>query len=359
MKSGLGKGFWGSAESAPESRDGPGGLSAGFSLVGVMVGMSVMSLLGLALMNLLGSQYRANAALNLDMDRLTVWRGLVNRTSCERSKPAALPAKGIIALPLFSANGGVVLPAKLEGELLGRFTYRAVLDSKGDVYIESRGVTKDGRSLRDPVGNFDLGQWKQLTPNRAPLCSFGPNAGDQKGNADAKARVFEDPEEDTSASLMLFANSTIKALGGDIAVTAEYMLDGAYSCRNELVLKCDGKEMSLSREGQSVSFTLRENRGCYVEVRSRRVEGQAGSCTPGRIAGPGAKNAQTAMQGHNLWRIQWEDRLASREDAERCYAQRRAGFDLMKQDACLRTKAMDWNDGIWSIRGQVIRPLVR
>ncbi len=328
----------------------------GFSLVSVMVGMSVMSILGLALMNLLGSQYRASAAMNLDMDRLTVWRGFVNRTDCERSKVASLPASGTAPIALFSKSGGVVLPAKNEGEKLGRFTYRAIVDIKGDVFIESRG-SAEGRSLRDPAGNFDLSNWKSLTS--APICSAVGGTSGQSGSADGRARAPVDPDEDTTARLMLFANSTLKALDGDIAVTAEYILDGGYSCRNQLVFVCDGKEMSLARESQTISFTLRQDRSCYVEVRSRPAEGQSDNCQSGRIAGPGGKNAATAMQGFNLYRIQWEDRLASREDAEKCFAQKRAGVPLLKQFACQRTEAMDWNDGIWSIRGQAIRPVVR
>jgi hypothetical protein len=328
----------------------------GFSLVSVMVAMSVMSILGLALMNLLGSQYRASAAMNLDMDRLTVWRGFVNRTDCERSKAAALPPTGTAPIALFSKSGGVVLPAKIEGERLGRFTYRAVVDNKGDVFIESRG-SAEGRSLRDPAGNFDLSNWKSLTS--APICSAGGGTPNPQGTADARNRAPVDPDEDTSARLVLFANSVLKALDGDIAVTAEYILDGGYSCRNQLVFTCDGKEMSLSREDQTVSFTLRQDRGCYVEVRSRTAEGASGNCQSGPIAGARGKNAATAMQGFNLYRIQWEDRLANRDDAEKCFAQKRAGVPLLKQFACQRTEAMDWNDGIWSIRGQAIRPVVR
>ena len=328
----------------------------GFSLVSVMVGMSVMSILGLAMMNLLGSQYRASAAMNLDMDRLTVWRGFVNRTDCERSKAASLPPSGTAPIALYSKSGGVVLPAKTEGERLGRFTYRAVVDNKGDVFIESRG-SAEGRSLRDPAGNFDLSNWKSLTS--APICSAGGGPQGLSGNADPRSRAPVDPDEDTTARLMLFANSTIKALDGDVAVTAEYILDGGYSCRNQLVLTCDGKEMILARQDQTVSFTLRQDRGCYVEVRSRPAEGPSGNCQSGPIAGARGKNAATAMQGFNLYRIQWEDRLASREDAEKCFKQKRDGVPLLKQFACQRTEAMDWNDGIWSIRGQAIRATVR
>ena len=334
---------------------------SGFSLVSSMVSIAVVSIVGLALMKLMGSQMKATAAVQIDMDREAVKKSLLERIDCAASTPSALPKSGLSYIELKGKNGKTVLPAAGNGVQIGKFHYRASVNADGDLNVESRLLNASGEVASHPLlgqarqidpvtkqpGKSLLLDWSSLFPQEAPLCSFSGGSGSV------------DPDEDTSAELVYLPNGRFRAERGDLLVEIDFIADGASSCKNNLRFS-DEKELDcpkkvISREGEKIRFILKKDQACTARVESSLVDG-AGPCEGGKL---NKGNGLTVKQGTNQWRVQWEDRLVSRRDSEECKREQRRRLPVSAQRACNKIKAVDWNDAIWHIRARPVKSASR
>jgi hypothetical protein len=202
----------------------------------------------------------------------------------------------------------------------------------------------------------DMTNWRDTSPGGAELCdASSPASGPKSDDA------IENPEFD--AELVLLPSSEIIARDGDVNVSILHAVDGGGDCQNSLIIECSAgsagqKSYSLGREKDRVRFLLPKDKRCSVRVESRLKRG-TGDCQSGRITGMGAAplsgaadssdNALTMQQGRSSFRIQWEDRLAYAADGQKCNGGKG------DQGACARLRAMDWNDGIWIMKGDPVR----
>ncbi len=334
------------------------GSQSGFSLIGMLVSIAVLTTASLGVMKLLSRGFKANSAVKNDIELETVKRSLMQRIDCAKTAETSTPGyRKAQIVALVTGNGRTVIPPRAQGTPIGRFHFRAVLLPDGMLRVQARMVNAAGQVVKHPLladvthttsdgrkqsANYD---WKYLFPDGAPLCDFNAL---KKTTQSADSSV--DPREDESVELVYFQTGRFKAKGGDIMVTASFVSDGAYSCRNSLLFVCSG--VALRAEGETREFLLKENQTCRVRVESKRDGAPSSTkddnCRGGSISSP---NGLTAKQGHNLWRIQWEDRLATRTDTVEC-ANRPPTMAKNNHPACRRLQAVDWNDAIWHVRGR-------
>lgn len=341
----------------------------GFSLVALLVSLSVMSVMAMALMTMQKNHFQANAAVQWDLDVYTFRRNIVSQTDCNETwkRLRVNPVRGqsipvdLYAAPSSRPGSGVrkILEGRPEGTPFGSkvvFRFRADLTEQGIVLLAradggSGAVPGTTRAVaRHPVlgENHKWRDWNDASPGNMPLCT------PEQGVADSG-----DTNREFAAELVLTRQSTLVAKDGDMNVTVLHAVDGGGDCHNILVLNCNlasgRRTFRLGQEDARERFVLPEGRSCDVSVESRLRSG-GGSCKAGYVTGirksndKGAgsmvsDNALTMQQGWSSYRIQWEDRLAYADDGRRC--------DGGKGDpgACQRLRAMDWNDGVWMIEG--------
>lgn len=335
------------------------GNQKGFSLMGSLVSLAVLSSASIGFMKLMTSHFRANAAVSNDLELEAMKRSLMQRVDCEKTAEAngqQIPGQKT-SVELVSRSGRVVLGNATNGQKIGRFHYRALNLGNGVIQVESRMVDGAGNVVRHPVlGNVkrktaagvDVSAnygWSSLFAEGFPLCDLSEIAGTQRKNSES----LPSEDEDMSAELVYHQSGRFQALGGDVRIHVELLLDGGYDCRSDLRFECDDGAALRISEGSPKGFvTLPQNLYCKVEVIA--ASGPK-DCAEGKISSP---NGLTAKQGFNQWRVQWEDRLARRKDAFEC-ASVKDSVAKLSHPACLRLKAIDWNDAIWHIRGIPVR----
>lgn len=331
------------------------GNQKGFSLVGSLVSLAVLSAASLGFMKLMTSHFKANAAVSNDLEREAMKRSLMQRVDCEKTGEAngQTSPRRKTAVELRSRSGRVVLPLAANGQKMGKFHYRALNLGNGVIQVESRMVDATGNVVKHPVlanvkrknsagvevsANYD---WNPLFSPETPLCDLRDLQG-----ADPENPAKEG--EDLSAELVYHQSGRFQALRGDIRIDVELVLDGGLDCRSDLVFQCDGGgSIRVSDQDPKGSVLLPKDRFCTVEVKNAG----GSNCASGTI---NKANGLTAKQGFNQWRVQWEDRLADRKDSLTCAAVKDPVAKLSNA-ACQRLKAIDWNDAIWHIRGAPVR----
>jgi type II secretory pathway component PulJ len=343
------------------------GNQSGFSLVGSLVSLTVLSAASLGFMKLMTNHFRANAAVSNDLERESMKRSILQRVDCEKTGEAIAtsePGK-VVPVELRSRAGRPLLAASTHGQKIGKFHYRALNLGNGVIQVESRMVDASGAVVKHPIlsnvkaknaagvevsADYD---WAPLFSPDAPLCDLR-----DLGGSSSKDRTGKDDrypaDEAMSAELVYLQRGSsghggyFKALRGDIAIHVELVLDGGLDCQSHLEFQCDGRRLKITERSASGSIILSKDRTCEVRV----VEAfDTRNCASGSING---KNGLTVKQGFNQWRIQWEDRLGNRDDSKKCAAVRDPVAKLSNPH-CQRLSAIDWNDAIWHIRGVPVR----
>jgi hypothetical protein len=340
---------------------------SGFSLVSALVSMSVISVLALSMMSLQSRHFKANAAVQWDLDVFTFRRSIVSQVDCEetlRRLPTRAVAGRAVPVDLFSAPSAArgnqprrLLEGRPDGTLFGNaFRFRADLTTDG-VRLMAKAEPRPGtkEALHPVLGaNHKWRQWADSSPGDMPLCP--PDLG--------SAAPLSAAAEQFTGELVLTTSSQLFAKDRSMEVSLLQSVDGGGDCQNTLVLECDlgsggRRTFRLGEESARANFVLPRDKACNVRVESRLRAG-SGTCQSGVVTGlrRGAAggdrqmtsdNALTMQQGWSAYRIQWEDRLAYADDGKACA---RGKGD---QNACARLRAMDWNDGIWLVQGKVVR----
>lgn len=326
------------------------GNECGISLMETMIAIGLMSLGAIGLMRMMSGQMQANAAIRYDLDFEAVKRSITQRLSCEETQkalPQELPSQGLVPVSVMSHGGKQILPASANGVRIGHFTYRALLNPvTGILDIQGAMLDKEGHVKSHPLlgqmrrddGKLIYG-WKSLTPGHGEpvACEFSLNERSQSEDLRAPKGELSYIEKGGKGYFLVEK--------ADMRLQVSYLDDGGFSCQNILRLTCNnGRSIALSAAGQIRTVDLKTGESCRVEVESVVRSGPAGNCSGGSISG---RNGLTAKQGTNLWRIQWEDRLASRTDAKTCA--NRGSNPRSSVAACMRLDAVDWNDGIWRV----------